>query len=181
VEAGGIEFTTWYEGERDGVVRALSVIAGDPDGAHDAVAEAFSRAYERWARVSNMASPTGWVYKVALNEFRRRARRRTIESRVLRRRPAAIPAPPPEVNPELWAAVAALPTREREVIVLRYVADLREREVAAALGISEGAASAALVSARRRLAKAFTPGDEDRHVPVHGTSTMAERTEASAP
>jgi DNA-directed RNA polymerase specialized sigma24 family protein len=57
------------------------------------------------------------------------------------------------------------------VIVLRYVADLREREVGAALGISEGAASAALVTARRRLARALDTTDED---------TTDER-EASAP
>jgi RNA polymerase sigma factor (sigma-70 family) len=104
-----------------------------------------------------MASPTGWVYRVALNELRRRERRRRIELRLLHRRAVPLTAPPPEVDPELWTAVAALPRREREVVVLRYVADLREREVAEALGISEGAASAALVAARRRLARSLGP------------------------
>jgi RNA polymerase sigma-70 factor (ECF subfamily) len=154
----GIDFSTWYARERDGVVRSLLVIGGDPDGARDAVAEAFSRAYERWPRVAAMGSPTGWVYRVALNEIRRRERRRRIEARLLQRRADPRPtAPPPEVDPELWDAVAALPRREREVVVLRYVADLREREVAEALGISEGAASTALVTARRRLARRLDP------------------------
>lgn len=154
MEADGIDFSTWYARERDGVVRSLLVIGGDPEGARDAVAEAFGRAYERWPRVAAMASPTGWVYRVALNEIRRRERRRRIEARLLQRRADPRPAvPPPDVDPDLWAAVAALPRREREVIVLRYVGDLREREVAEALGISEGAASATLVAARRRLAQ----------------------------
>ena len=157
VEAGDIDFSTWYADERDGVVRSLLVIGGDPDGARDAVAEAFSRAYERWGRVATMASPTGWVYRVALNEIRRRERRRRIEARLLQRRADPRPAAPPDVDPELWTAVAALPRREREVVVLRYVADLREREVADVLGISEGAASAALVAARRHLAHALGP------------------------
>ena len=125
VEPGGIDFSRWYTDERDRLVRSLLVIGGDAEAARDAVAEAFSRAYERWARVSAMASPTGWVYRVALR-----------------------------------SAVGALPAREREVVVLRYVADLREREVAAALGISEGAASAALVAARRRLARVLGTTDE---------------------
>jgi RNA polymerase sigma-70 factor (ECF subfamily) len=160
VEPGGIDFSRWYTDERDRLVRSLLVIGGDPEGARDAVAEAFSRAYERWGRVSAMASPTGWVYRVALNELRRRERRRRIESRLLGRKAPSPHLAPPEVDPELWLAVAALPAREREVIVLRYVADLREREVAAALGISEGAASAALVAARRRLARALEDKDE---------------------
>ena len=167
MEAEGIDFSTWYASERDGVVRSLLVIGGDPDGARDAVAEAFSRAYERWPRVAAMGSPTGWVYRVALNEIRRREQRRRIEARLLQRRtePRSA-APPPDVDPELWGAVAALPRREREVVVLRYVADLREREVAAALGISEGAASAALVAARRRLARTLGPATPPPTTPV---------------
>jgi RNA polymerase sigma-70 factor (ECF subfamily) len=141
-----------YESERDGMARSLHVISGDAEAARDAVAEAFSRAYERWPRVASMDSPSGWVYRVALNELRRRMRRRGLESRLLRReRLHAIP--PADIDPELWDAVAALPQRQREAIVLRYVGDLTERDVASVLRISEGAASAALVTARRRLAE----------------------------
>jgi RNA polymerase sigma-70 factor, ECF subfamily len=149
---GGIDFTTLYETERDGIARSLLVIGGDAEAARDAVAEAFSRAYERWSRVASMDSPSGWVYRVALNELRRRTRRRALGSRLLRREQLH-PSPPPDIDPELWDAVAALPRRQREAVVLRYVGDLTERDVASVLGISEGAASAALVAARRRLAE----------------------------
>ena len=40
----GIDFTTLYETERDGMARSLLVIGGDAEAARDAVAEAFSRA-----------------------------------------------------------------------------------------------------------------------------------------
>jgi RNA polymerase sigma-70 factor (ECF subfamily) len=146
-----IDFTTFYETERDGIARSLIVLGGNVEAARDAVAEAFSRAYERWPRVRSMTSPTGWVYRVALNELRRRMRRRALESRLVRRERLQA-APPADIDPELWAAVAALPRRQREVIVLRYVGDLTEQDVARVLGVSEGAASAALVAARRRLA-----------------------------
>jgi RNA polymerase sigma factor (sigma-70 family) len=123
------------------------------------VAEAFSRAYERWPRVSAMDSPMGWVYRVALNDLRRRMRRRAHERLLLRRVHVEI-VPPADIDPELWAAVAALPPRQREAIVLRYVGDLTEREVATVLGISEGAASNALTAARRRLADQLTDREE---------------------
>ena len=154
-----LEFESWYAAERDVVVRSLVVLAGDPETARDATAEAFSRAYERWPRVRAMQSPAGWVYRVALNELRRRMRRRRLESQLLGgARSDTLQAV--DVDPELWAAVAALSTRQREVIVLRYVADLTEREVAAVLGISEGAASAALTVGRRRLAEQLAYQEE---------------------
>ena len=135
------------------------VIGRDPEAARDAVAEAFSRAYERWPRIASMDSPHGWVYRVALNELRRRMRRRAHESRLLRRE-RLHPIPPADIDPQLWDAVSALPLRQREAIVLRYVGDLTERDVASVLGISEGAASAALVAARRRLADQLTDRKE---------------------
>ena len=159
MRGSGIDFTTLYETERDGMARSLLVIGGDAEAARDAVAEAFSRAYERWPRVASMDSPNGWVYRVALNELRRRMRRRALESRLLRRERLP-PISPADIDPELWDAVAALPLRQREAIVLRYVGDLTERDVASVLGISEGAASAALVAARRRLADQLTDRKE---------------------
>ncbi len=153
------DFASFYEAEREPMARTLLVIGGDAEAARDAVAEAFSRAYERWPRVAAMGSPMGWVYQVALNELRRRMRRRAHEGRLLRRT-RVDPVQPAEVAPELWAAVAALPRRQREAIVLRYVGDLTEREVASVLGISEGAASNALTAARRRLADELTDREE---------------------
>jgi RNA polymerase sigma-70 factor (ECF subfamily) len=141
------------------MARSLLVIGGDAEAARDAVAEAFSRAYERWPRVALMDSPNGWVYRVAVNELRRRMRRRALESRLLRRERLR-PIPPADIEPELWEAVAALPRRQRAAVVLRYVGDMTERDVASALSISEGAASAALVAARRRLADQLTDRQE---------------------
>lgn len=146
------EFEEWYAREHGSLVRALAVIAGDVDVADEVVAEAFSRAVERWEQVSGLANPTGWVYRVAVNLLRRRWRRSAVERRLLLRRAALTPWAEEELVPELWAALAALPRRQREAVALRYVADLSEAQVADCMGVAEGTASATLTAARRRLA-----------------------------
>lgn len=55
-------------------------------------------------------------------------------------------------DPELWAAVATLAERTRQVVVLRYVADLPEADIAAALGVTRGTVATLLSRARRNLA-----------------------------
>ena len=60
------------------MLRAVVAATGDRTGAEDAVAEAFTRAYARWARVAKHPTPTGWVIRTALNVYRswwRRLRR----------------------------------------------------------------------------------------------------------
>lgn len=151
----GADFDAWYLAARAPLERALWVMCGDRDVAQDLCDEAFTRALADWARVGQMRSPGGWIYTVAVNLLRRRQRRKQLELRFQRRqRPE--PSSPVEVHPELWAAVAGLPDRQREAIALRYVSGLTEGEVAAAMGVSEGSASATLSKARRRLAEVLS-------------------------
>lgn len=151
--AGASGFEDLYLRERAGLIRAVWAMSGDRDVAMDVVDEAFSRALERWDRVSTMEAPGGWVRTTAVNLVRRSMRRRSLEDRVRRRRRAPMSPAPSEPSPELWAAVAALPQRQREVIALRYIADLTVPEIAKSLRISQGAASASLSKARRNLAQ----------------------------
>lgn len=148
-----LDFERWYRTEHPLVFTALAVAGGDPEIAREATDEAFVRAYERWDRVQVMDSPGGWLYRVALNELRRRHRRRRVERDLLRRQPSptADLSTQPLADPGVWEAVRDLPQRQRSAIALRYVLDLTEKEVAATLGISRGAASASLVAARKRL------------------------------
>lgn len=147
-----LSFASFYAAEAKRLVATFVVIAGTRHVAEDVVAEAFVRAYERWPRVSRMESPSGWIYRVAMNLLRRRRRREALEQRLLRRVPPADPQVI-EIDPDLWAAVEALPPRARAAVGLRYVADLTEREVAEVLEIAPGTVAATLHDARRRLAQ----------------------------
>jgi RNA polymerase sigma factor (sigma-70 family) len=87
---------------------------------------------------------------VALNEARRKFRRRALEWRLLSKS-GAQPAVAPETGLALWDLVRTLPPRQRTAVVLRYVGDLSEAEVATAMGISNGAVAKMLHVARSRL------------------------------
>lgn len=152
-EASDLDFEWWYRREHPLVFNALAVAGGDVEIALEATDEAFVRAYERWAKVKVMESPGGWLYRVALNELRRRFRRRKIERELLRRQhdQEVLTQAPPIADPKLWEAVRSLPRRQRSAVALRYVLDLTEKEVAGTMGISRGAASASLTSARKTL------------------------------
>jgi RNA polymerase sigma-70 factor, ECF subfamily len=153
---GPLDFASWYQHEHPKVVAALTVTSGDAEVAVEATDEAFVRAYERWSRVRRMASPGGWLYRVALNVLRRRTRRRARERALWRRLSAPAPSPdgaaaPAALDAHVWDAVRDLPPRQRTAVALRYVLDLPETEVARLMGISRGAASASLSTARRHL------------------------------
>jgi RNA polymerase sigma factor (sigma-70 family) len=162
----GVAFAAWYRNEHPRLLATMTIVTRDLHVAQDLTAEAFARALAAWKRVSTMDSPTGWTYRVAVNLAHRRARRAAIEERLLRRMPRpADDGIPAERAIELWDAVRALPPRARTAIALRYTAGLTEAEVAAAMKIAVGTASATLSNARRTLAAALSESDaeETRH------------------
>lgn len=143
-------FEAFYRAEHRRVLASMTAVAGSLDVAREATDEAFARAWDRWDRVQEMAAAGGWVYKVALNVLRRRMRRASLEQRLLARRPPLNDVPP--AAQEIWELVRDLPERQRTALVLRYVADLPEREIANAMGITRGTVAATLAAARTRLA-----------------------------
>jgi RNA polymerase sigma-70 factor (ECF subfamily) len=95
-----------------------------------------------------MDSPTAWLYRVAFNVARRRLRRRALERLSMRSLELGdVPGP----AGELWAVVAELPVRQRQAVVLRHVGQLREAEIAEAMGITRGGVSSTLRAAYRAL------------------------------
>jgi RNA polymerase sigma factor (sigma-70 family) len=156
------DFDLWYRREHPRVLAVCAALSGDVSAAADAADEAFVRALERWPSVSEMASPGGWVQVVALNHLRRVLRRRQGERLLHARRPIpqseGRPAGLPDMD--LWAAVAALPRRQRLAVVLRYVHDLPEAAIAAVMGISRGSVASTLAAAQANLRRTLTgPSD----------------------
>jgi RNA polymerase sigma-70 factor (ECF subfamily) len=126
---------------------AAAGIVGSREWAADVVQESFARALQHAGRF-RAGSLEAWIWRIVINCARDAARR-----------PAGLPLPEDVAAsadvpcPELVAAVLALPERRRAVVLLRYVAGLRNGEIAEALGIREGTVAATLSQAREALAR----------------------------
>jgi RNA polymerase sigma factor (sigma-70 family) len=176
-EGAGVagRFEAWYAREFPRVRATLTLAVGDAGLAEEATAEAFARALAAWPKVSTADSPTGWVYTVALNQVRSTLRRMRLERRWVLRQRVESAAPPAEPDDQLWRAVASLPARARMAVALRYVADLPETEVAAAMGVARGTVAATLHHARQRLAAALSVEAPSRPEATTQTGRRAER------
>lgn len=111
-------------------------LLGDAAAAEDVAAEACARAYARWKRVGGLPYRDAWVLRAASNLAIDTIRKRK------RTAPAAVAPPDMEdgvaLRLALGAALRALPRRQRESVVLRHLAGLKESEVAELLGVSTG-------------------------------------------
>src|SRR5436309_11363177 len=79
VERGvDLRFDEFFADEYPRLGRAMYLLTADRGEAEDLAQEAMARVYERWDHVQAMASPPGYVYRVAVNLHRRRWRRRLL-------------------------------------------------------------------------------------------------------
>jgi len=138
-----IGFETFVAGYSIRLLRAAYLLTGDHALAEDLLQMTLMRTARRWP--SAKSAPEAYARKVLVNLSRDQHRRR--RSRVREE-------PLPELGPELFAAgdladavvgrdeviaaIAELPARQREVLVLRFYADLSVAQTASAMGASEG-------------------------------------------
>jgi RNA polymerase sigma-70 factor (sigma-E family) len=141
------------------LTRAALLLVGDLATAEDIVQEAFCGLYGGWWRLRDTAKAGAYVRAAVLNGCCRSVLRD--RSRARRLLP---PHDPPVWSPEAAAiageerrealeAVASLPRRAREVLVLRYYLGLADQEIAAALGVSRGTVSSTASRALAVLAR----------------------------
>ncbi|MBB5130818.1 RNA polymerase sigma-70 factor (sigma-E family) [Thermocatellispora tengchongensis] len=135
------------------------VLTGNAEDAADLVQEALLRLSDTWSRVRRKDDPEGYVRTIMARQHISWWRRRKREHLV-----AAVPEGTMTdagvdrlaADTGLWAELAALPRRQRAVLVLRYYEDLSDQEIAKILGISCGTvrsqASRALAALRVRSA-----------------------------
>ena len=144
------DFAAFYAATFQPLCAQLYVHTGDMAEAQDVVQEAFCRALPRWHQLSQFDEPIAWVRKVAWNLATSRWRRlRKITD--LGRRDEAAPPPEPD-RVALQVALAALPERHRQAIILHYLEDLPVNEIAAVTGAAEGTVKSWLHRGRAALA-----------------------------
>ena len=124
--------------------------------AEEVVQEAFARTYARDPRFTTPDEAAAYVQRVVVNLCRDTLRHRAVVRRWSA--PPAVSAPGAEREVlldedqrRLTAAVRALPRRQRECVVLRYLLELSTAETAGALGIAEGSVKSHLSRALSAL------------------------------
>jgi len=96
-----------------------------------------------WLRRDQVVNPRAWAYRVAFNQATTRFRRRRTEHRAidrLNRRDGDSPRIESGVETalDLRAAIGQLPERQRQAVLLRYLADFDLAEVADVMDCAEG-------------------------------------------
>ena len=136
--------------------RVARRLVGDEAAADDIAAEALARAFASWDRIEALPYRDAWVLRVTTNLALDSLRRRRLP---LAAPTSAHPQDALALRVALVAALRKLPGRQREVIVLRYLADYSEHDVAGALGIAPGSVRThmqrGLESLRRALGDDF--------------------------
>ena len=117
--------------------RVARRILGDDAAAEDVAADTMARAYAHWAKIAHEPWREGWVVRVASNHALDVVRKRSRLSDAVVE--GSVEADDVALRLALAEALAVLPRRQREVVVLRHLGGLSEAECADALRVSKGA------------------------------------------
>jgi RNA polymerase sigma-70 factor (sigma-E family) len=153
VAVAGTDFDAFVAARSGDLFGTAVLLTGDRHLAEDLLQTSLTKAWLAWARITG--DPEAYVRRVLVNSYISMWRRRWNGEAPTE----TLPEPRPltqtadsgaEVRHDLRVAVRRLPKRQRAVVVLRYVEDLSEREVADLLGCSVGTVKS---QASRALAK----------------------------
>jgi len=134
-------------------LRLAVAMTGDVDRGRDAVQEAFARALRSRSDLHRLESLHAWLWRTLVNVCR-------VEQRHPVTRLEEIGEPEQNGHAEEWpevrAAIAALPERQRLVLFLRHYADLDYQNIGEVVGIERGTVAATLHAAHRKVRDAIT-------------------------
>jgi RNA polymerase sigma-70 factor (sigma-E family) len=133
--------------------RTAYLLTGAHADAEDLAQTALVKAYLSWPKVTGAASPDAYVRRILTNAFLSGRRPLRVTREHLVDQPPEVAAAPPGAEDRLvlWPHVAALPPRQRAVVVLRYYEDLSEQQIADALGCSTGTVKSTASDALKTL------------------------------
>jgi len=149
--------TALYREHALGLTRLALVLVRDTQAAEDIVQDAFCGLHRRWDHVRDTDRALAYVRSAVVNGCRSEFRRRKSARGQLPDVPASSAESAALASEERRAvlrALAGLPARQREALVLRYYLELSEAETATAMGVSRGTAKSATargIASLRRL------------------------------
>jgi RNA polymerase sigma-70 factor (ECF subfamily) len=150
----GAGFDEFYATTTRTLVAQVYAMVGDLTEAEDAVAEAYSRAWQRWHQIHGYADPAAWVrtvaYRIAVSSWRRARNRRTAQQLSAR-----APVTQDASTLALVDALRNLPATQRRALVLHHLVGMSVAEISIETGGSVSAVKQWLSRGRRALAIAL--------------------------
>ncbi|MEP6697088.1 MAG: SigE family RNA polymerase sigma factor [Pseudonocardiales bacterium] len=152
--------TELYTAHYRRLVRLAALLLDDLSTSEEIVQDAYVKMHAAWRRIRDPQAAEAYLRTTVVNLSRSRMRHRQVAER-------HAPRPMPDAasaehgamesfeRQAVMTALRALPTRQRECLVLRYYGDLSEAQIAQSLGISAGAvkshASRGMAALRKAL------------------------------
>ncbi len=153
-------FEEFFEAERHRLHGALVLMTASVHEADELLQDAFLTVWERWDRVREMERPTGYLYRVAMNGFRRRRRRLRLDLRLGTRSENEVdPYARAAARDAAARALAVLPRRERAALVLTEMLAFDSNEAGELLKIRPSTVRVLAHRARERIRREI--GDDD--------------------
>ncbi|WP_245641775.1 RNA polymerase sigma factor [Nonomuraea candida] len=153
-----------YRDHRLALVRLAVLLVGDRESAEDVVQDVFSRLHGK--RAEQLTLP--YIRTCVLNASRSLLRRRGVAARWaalsgnrrddLEEASAEAAALLGESRQEMLTALGRLPSRQREVLVLRYYLGLSDADIATAMGLRQSTVRSTAVRALSRLQRELGGG-----------------------
>ena len=162
------EVTALYLTHYRPLVRMAALLVQDLAAAEEIVQDSFVAVHAAWRKLPDAEHALSYLHRSVVDRSRAALRRHIVVDKLAPDVPSGpdLPSGPGEASIEVErsafiSALWTLPPRQREVVVLRYFADLPETQVASATGISETAVKAytaqAMSSLRTELRKNSPP------------------------
>lgn len=131
-------FEAFYEAEARTLFRRLWLVAGNRAEAEELMQDAFLIVWQRWDRVGSMDDPVGYLYRTAMNLFRKRYRRALLAvRRTVGLAPANDDFSDADDRQVVRHVLATLPARQRAALVLTELLGFTTKEAGDALGVTD--------------------------------------------
>ena len=153
-EHGPPDFAAFFAEEHRGLFKALYFVTGNRADAAELMQDAFLGLWERWDRIDRIADPKGYLFRVALNGFRMRARAAIRATRSLV--PIASSSDPfdeIDLREDVRRMLLDLSPRQRAALVLLDMYGYGSEEAARIMGIRPSTVRALATQGRTVLRK----------------------------
>ena len=158
-------FEDFFAAEYRSLLALATALCGSRVLGEDVVQDTMFAASRQWPKLSSYDDPARWARRVVVRRCSNVRRGRLRESRALervagRRETRGVTLPSLERD-GFWAAVRALPRRQRACIALHYLEDLDISEIATTLGIADATVRVHLHAGRHTLAVTLDDTEQD--------------------